>query len=31
MVAGEADAYTVVPQMNEDIQAMLDEYWSKQG
>lgn len=31
MVAGEADAYEVVPQMNADIQAMLDEYWAKQG
>lgn len=31
MVAGEADAYEVVPQMNADIQEILDDYWSKQG
>jgi hypothetical protein len=31
MVAGEADAYTVVPQMNQDIQKILDDYWAKQG
>jgi hypothetical protein len=30
MVAGEADAYTVVPEMNAKIQEMLDSYWAKQ-
>lgn len=30
MVAGEADALTVVPEMNTAIQKILDDYWAKQ-
>lgn len=30
MVAGEADGFTVVPEMNAKIQEMLDAYWAKQ-
>ncbi len=30
MIAGDADAYTVVPEMNAKIQEMLDAYWEKQ-
>ena len=31
MVAGEADAYEIVPQINKDIQEILDNYWAKQA
>jgi len=31
MVAGEADAFTVVPEMNAAIQKLLDDYWAKKA
>ncbi|MCY3660648.1 MAG: hypothetical protein OXG36_16710, partial [Caldilineaceae bacterium] len=31
MVAGDADAFEVVPELNAKIQGLLDEYWASQG
>ena len=31
MVAGDADAFEVVPELNAKIQGLLDDYWSSKG
>jgi ABC-type glycerol-3-phosphate transport system substrate-binding protein len=31
MVAGQTTAQEIIPQVNADIQAILDDYWSRQG